>query len=207
MNKALIIFQKNMVAGKVKTRLAADIGSEQALAVYEFLVKHTHRIVQSLDAAKFLFFSEYLESPPAPHYQCYLQEGADLGARMQQAFATVWALGYKEVGIIGTDCYELDTPLLEQAFEALEKNDAVLGPALDGGYYLLGLRKPLDSLFANKTWSSATVLSASIANLQEAKKSYVLLQEISDIDQLKDIPPALRQYLGLLPINHQDKSI
>ena len=106
---------------------------------------------------------------------------------MKNAFEASFAQGYKKVCIIGSDCYELDTHILEEAFAQLDRKEVVIGPAKDGGYYLLGMRKMHMHLFENKKWSTSSVLSDTLNDLKEANLSFYLLPELTDIDEEKDL--------------------
>ena len=147
--KLLIIFVKNAVKGKVKTRLAATIGDEKALEIYQILVQHTFDITIALPVNKAVFYSDFLQEDiwsPA-FYENFVQSGTDLGERMYQAFQQGFATGYEQVCIIGSDCYELTEQIIQQAFEKLELTDVVIGPAEDGGYYLLGMKGLHETIF------------------------------------------------------------
>ncbi|MBC7868112.1 MAG: DUF2064 domain-containing protein, partial [Gloeobacteraceae cyanobacterium ES-bin-316] len=95
--------------------------------------------------------------------------------------------GYENVLIIGSDCYDLTLPIVVHAFQCLENNDVVLGPAVDGGYYLLGMKKKQDSLFAISQWSTDTVLADTIAASHSAGVSYALLNVLNDVDEERDV--------------------
>ena len=95
--------------------------------------------------------------------------------------------GFRHIVLIGTDCYELSTAILDSAFSVLEHADAVVGPALDGGFYLIGLNKPIEELFLGREWSTKEVLSGTLDILQRLSLSYELLPELSDIDTFEDL--------------------
>lgn len=188
METALIIFVKNAVYGKVKTRLAAALGDTKALDIYRTLVAYTHRITSLLPHDKYVYYSDFVE-PDDLWNHTFLkrqQQGADLGMRMKHAFQQVFNEGYERVVIIGSDCLELSTEIIEQAFAALEKNDAVIGPATDGGYYLLGLTAMHNRLFENISWSTNRVLDQTLAVFRELQLHYILLPQLSDIDEAAD---------------------
>ncbi|WP_209330080.1 TIGR04282 family arsenosugar biosynthesis glycosyltransferase [Lunatimonas salinarum] len=189
MKQAVIVFQKTPEHGKVKTRLAASIGDEDALRVYQYLLQHTHKVLESLTVDIHVFISGKNRKPsPSPtNYFFYKQQGPDLGARMKQAFAQILALGYEQVLIIGTDCYEISAEILQQAFEVLTHNDLVIGPAKDGGYYLLGMTHPHPQLFTEIPWSTSTVCRETIAIAKAAGLSIGLLPELSDVDTAEDL--------------------
>ena len=120
-------------------------------------------------------------------FEKHLQNGADLGERMQNAFAEAFARGQQRVLIIGSDCVELETYMIKEAFAVLENNDVVIGPAKDGGYYLLGMRKFYPTLFENKPWSSEDLLMDTIIDLKKLNAPYYLLKTLSDIDHVEDL--------------------
>ena len=188
MQTALIIFVKNAVYGKVKTRLAATVGDAKALDIYRALVAHTHRITISLPHDKYVYYSDFVEPDDVWNDAFFKrqQQGTDLGIRMQHAFQQVFNEGYKRVVIIGSDCMELDTGIIEQAFAALQKTNAVIGPATDGGYYLLGLTAMHNRLFEHIAWSTNRVLNQTIAVCGELQLRYALLPQLSDIDEAAD---------------------
>lgn len=190
----LLIFVKNPVKGRVKTRLAKSIGEEKALIVYEALLEHTRQITTDLYPDKALFYSEFIPNTDLWEnnvYQKYLQEGDDLGQRMAQAFQQSFEEGYEKVVIIGSDCWELTSEIIQEAFQELEKNDFVIGPAHDGGYYLLGMHYLEKSLFENKQWSTARVLKDTLTDFENLQGSFFLLKTLSDIDKVGDLPKEL----------------
>jgi uncharacterized protein len=195
MKKAIIIFQKNLELGKVKTRLAATVGDENALKIYTILVNHTHAEIQKTEAYKFLFFSNYLdEDVKWSHCNLHEQEGNDLGLRMFNAINKVKAMGVESIVVIGTDCYEFTSKHLNDAFLALESNDYCIGPAIDGGYYLIGTNRADEEVFLNKEWSTATVFEEAKANIKAIGKSVGILEILPDVDYEEDLK-TLRQYL------------
>lgn len=188
---ALIIFVRNPVLGKVKTRLAKDLGDEKALAVYRLLIQHTLDITLPIQCEKFVYYADEPEKQDIWSRTGYIkrqQSGLDLGARMLLAFSELFDHGYKRVLIIGSDCYQLSTEILAEAISLLESHSAVLGPTLDGGYYLLGLKTLLPDLFSNKPWSSDQVAALSIADFRNHGLSYSLMEELSDVDVKADLP-------------------
>lgn len=125
----------------------------------------------------------YLEQFTFPHH---LQQGDDLGLRMLHAFRKMHLQGYKRVLIIGTDCPELTDVLLLEAQEALTTQEVVIGPSQDGGYYLLGLREPLDYVFQNMPWSTEEVLALTRQRVSEKGLRLTMLEELNDIDTEED---------------------
>ncbi len=185
---ALIIFTRNPELGKCKTRLAATVGDEAALDIYKFLLKHTVAITSPLRADKFVYYSVKLRSEDLWDpvvYSKKIQHGDDLGVRMENAFKEVFNLGYERAIIIGSDMYDMTANDIDNAFEQLKTDDFVLGPAEDGGYYLLGMKKINSDIFYNKKWGTDTVLSDTLKNLKEEKVA--LLDEKNDVDYYEDI--------------------
>lgn len=187
--RALLIFTRNPVPGKCKTRLAATIGEKAALDIYVFLLRHTAAQCTGLEGVqKMVYFSE---SPgdgviwDTEIFEYRLQQGTDLGMRMQHAFEDAFKSGYGEIIVIGSDLLDLSTADLENAFELLSDNEAVLGPAQDGGYYLLGLTQPVPGIFHNKSWGTKTVLKDTLGDLKNFRTA--LLPVRNDIDQYEDI--------------------
>lgn len=199
---ALIVFLKNPARGRVKTRLAAGIGDEKALRIYSELLRITAQAVKNLDDASiFLYFNE---APPgdasAEKHQARVdtfqngndctvavQTGSDLGKRMLNAFEEVNKQGFEKICIIGTDCPDVSTGLLEEAFRVLDTRDLVIGPALDGGYYLLGMKQVHTRLFGDKNWSTPSVLESTLADAQKAGLSVTLLRKLRDVDDSDDL--------------------
>jgi len=194
MNNAVIIFIKNAVAGKVKTRLAATIGIEKAMIVYDLLIKHTNQIVQNIVADKYIFYDSYIDPNDRwGNSEVYkkLQKGNDLGQRMSNAFKDLFDDGYRNIIIIGSDCPELTTDLMEKAFDKLFSSDVVIGPAKDGGYYLLGMKNLHKDLFKDVDWSTDKVLGQTLLTCKKLNLSTFLLPELSDIDDEEDLNNSL----------------
>jgi rSAM/selenodomain-associated transferase 1 len=186
----LIIFYRNPELGKVKTRLARTVGDEKALAIYLKLSSYTRQITQQLSIDKQVYYSEFADTEdhwPNSSYQKKIQHGNDLGDRMNNAFASAFAVGYKSVCIIGTDCIELTSSMITFAFEQLRTHDAVVGPAVDGGYYLLGMNHLHSEVFKNKSWSQSTVCVDTILDFDNLKLKYSKLEILSDIDEESDL--------------------
>lgn len=198
MKKAIIVFQKAAELGKVKTRLAQRIGNAQALKVYTYLLAYTHRQLEQIDADIFVYF--YGESDAAfganSNYHIRQQCDGDLGVRMATSFAEVFDAGYDKVLVIGTDCFELTSTILKDAFQAFTGAEMVIGPAKDGGYYLLGLTKPIPELFNGMVWSTASVFTDTMAITASLGLSVYHLPVLSDVDRYEDLGE-LTSLLGL----------
>ncbi len=188
--RLLIIFSKNPLAGFVKTRLAASIGAEEALRVYEELRAITERAAAGADCSRAVFYSDYIPEEDLfldGGTGAHLQQGADLGERMHRAIVEGFRLGFRQVVLIGTDCPELSAFLIDRAFEALESHDAVIGPARDGGFYLVGLTRPVPELFLQRQWSHGEVLRDTLAILGGQQAETAILPALSDIDTIEDL--------------------
>ena len=186
---AVIILIRNPVLGCVKTRLAADIGSLNALNVYKTLLSYTRNITNSIDSSRLLFYSDFIDFNDDWEdgiYQKYLQSGNDFGEKMLNAF-NIALTQHELVVIIGSDCFELNSEIIELAFKKLKYFDVVIGPAKDGGYYLMGLKRVYPELFQGKNWSTDSVLSETINTLKELDLTYHLLPLLGDIDTLQDL--------------------
>ncbi|MDN3666282.1 TIGR04282 family arsenosugar biosynthesis glycosyltransferase [Algibacter miyuki] len=188
MNKNLIIvFVKNIALGKVKTRLAKTIGNQGAFDVYSELVKVTQTAVQNTKTDKHIYFSETVESNTWESYFKTTQNGEDLGQRMKNAFIDGFNKGYERIVLIGSDLPDIDAIHLESGLKALQTNNVVFGPALDGGYYLVGLSKLNTAIFDNKPWSQPNLLDTTLQELDENNVSYTLLEPLNDIDTFEDL--------------------
>ncbi len=188
--QALLVFAKNPEAGKVKTRLAATMGNEAALAVYNQILTYTVSVTQYLPVDKFVYYSNYIGQEDiwnSEHYYKEIQQGADLGERMKNAFASTFIKGYDKVVIIGTDCPGISEDIIRDAFGHLQRCDVAIGPAKDGGYYLLGMRQLHSKLFENIQWSTNTVLNDTIKKCNELHLTYHLSPVLIDIDEEKDL--------------------
>jgi len=186
----LIIFVKNPVAGKVKTRLAKDIGGQNALHIYKTLLKRTRAVAEPADADCQVWYSEWIDrtdSWPDERFDKFLQKGKTLGDRMSHAIRLGFDSGYKRVVIIGSDCADLRTEDINSAFRELQKSDAVMGPAEDGGYYLLGLSRYIGELFSDKSWSQESLYEQTMETFRKHNSSVKELRMLNDIDTIDDL--------------------
>lgn len=187
---ALIVFVRNPVLGNVKTRIAKTIGDEAALRLYKKLLKHTHEMIKDIPCDKYIFYAGDInreDTWPNDIYKKEQQIEAGLGDKMQAAFKKLFTHGYGHVLIIGSDCYDLTAAIINEAFVVLKTNDVVVGPAKDGGYYLLGQNKLNADLFSIKEWSTPVVLKQTIQACENLGLSYKKLQLLSDVDEAEDI--------------------
>ena len=189
MSKNLVlIFTRNPELGKVKTRLAKTIGDEKALEIYTLLLQKTKEVTTNLDCDKAVYYSVKIREKDIWDenvYQKHLQNGKDLGVRMQNAFQNSFDADYEKVLIVGSDLYDLTPNHIHTAFEKLNTNDVVIGPAEDGGYYLLGMTQLQPNIFKNKAWGTASVRKDTVADLKN--NTIYLLEELNDIDVYGDL--------------------
>lgn len=184
-----MVFIRNPVFGKVKTRLAATVGDRHALDVYKMLLDHTRAVSNALVCDKVVYYSDFIPEEDEwkqSGFRQALQTGKDLGERMQRAFDEAFKQ-YQAVVIIGSDCHELRVEHLRQAFASLERDSTVIGPAYDGGYYLLGLTTPIRELFHNKEWSSDSVFQDTVNDLRMLHCPFAELELLRDIDNEQDL--------------------
>ena len=185
--EVVLVFQRNEVLGKVKTRLAAGVGEELAMEIYRYLLNKTYLAFKEITVPVTTYFSEFIpENPIHSAENKQVQVGGDLGERMKNAFVAHLESGMEKVVLIGTDCPSLEGTHILQAFEALEHSDLVLGPARDGGYYLIGMKRRADFLFEGITWSSELVLSQTLTLAAEQGLQSSLLPILEDIDSPED---------------------
>ena len=186
-DQTLAIFVKHPELGKVKTRLASQIGDEKALAVYQALLKITHAAALNVNAKVDIW---YAGNPPSNDlwggFSKYVQADGDLGAKMIFTIKESLKRSTK-VCLIGSDCPHINADILHAAFQALDHSEVVVGPATDGGYYLIGMTRPFGFLFENINWSTNEVFSATLLKLKAHQLRYHLLPVLSDIDTREDL--------------------
>lgn len=204
MENALIVFLKYPESGRVKTRLAKDIGDEKACAIYKLLAEGVMKNIFSKKPGMYdvyIFFTPsykeneikawlkpFINNDLGGDVQYIPQEGYDLGERMSYAVKqTLRSRGYKKCIIIGTDCPGIDTPLIENAFEILKERDVVVGPCRDGGYYLLGMSTLAVDLFVDIDWSTDRVFNQTIEKTRKNNLSSGILKTLADIDTQEDL--------------------
>lgn len=196
---AIAVFAKAPVAGTVKTRLAAVLGADAAASLHAGLVRHA--VATAVQARLGPVELRCLPDTAHPFFERCRQDsgvtlapqrGADLGARMLEAFATAG----RPLIVIGADCPALTTEHLHAAAAALESKDAVLIPAEDGGYVLLAANRPIPELFADVAWGSAAVMTQTRERLTAAHASWTELPALWDVDRPEDYARLQRE--GLL---------
>ena len=185
---ALIVFVRKAELGKVKTRIAKAVGKETALDIYKQLITHTRKVVEQVQCEKYVFYAGEIDHEDewnSKDFEKFLQVKGDLGDKMQDSFETV-IRKTSPVLIIGSDCPELTTDDIERAFLELEDNDVVIGPAVDGGYYLLGMNDLQLFLFEDMPWSEEELIQETIFKIQDRGLRYSLLSTKSDVDYIED---------------------
>jgi rSAM/selenodomain-associated transferase 1 len=199
----ILIFAKRPEAGRCKTRLAKHIGDADALLIYQALLAFTLKTVAETPYRKVL-----MVDPPeavaaaedwAPGMDLYLPQCAgDLGSRMSAAVSQAFSRGAKKALLLGCDCPQISKESVISTFAGLDRYDVILGPTVDGGYYLLGLKEDHSSLFQDIPWSTGQVFEKTLNILKFQTLSYISLDTFSDVDTLEDF----RQVRHLRPLKH-----
>jgi hypothetical protein len=190
---AVLVMAKAPLPGTVKTRLHPLLGPERCAGLQAELIRHTLETVSSPERRTYMAYAPGKEAdrdrvPAPPDVRLLLQRGADLGQRLAAAVTDAFADGAGPLLVIGTDAPTLTTEHLAAALTALENRDVVLGPALDGGYYLIGMRAPHPRLFALDAawWSTDKVLSTTLALAGDAGLRTELIAPLRDLDTPED---------------------
>ena len=172
----------------MKTRLAATVGNARAVEIYRALLERTRQAALGVDAKRFVFYSSFLEKNDGWDEAVFCkktQKGAGIGERMHHALAEVLAEHEKAV-LFGGDIAGLTPAILGEALKKLETHDCVIGPAIDGGYYLIGMKRPHPAIFQNIEWSSENTRKMTVEKIKALGLTYCLLPELSDIDYEED---------------------
>jgi hypothetical protein len=187
----LIIFVKAPRPGEVKTRIAASIGAQAACNAYLALVEVLIGNLRTLTNVQIRYTPDdaLLEIPQwvQPTWTTARQGHGDLGERLTKAFDDAFSSGAQRVVIIGSDCPEITHEDIESAWAALEDHDVALGPAEDGGYWLIGLRSPQPALFEKIPWSSNTVFEETLLRAKTRQLVVRILRKLSDVDTIEDL--------------------
>lgn len=201
----LIVFVKNLVAGNVKSRLALTIGYQSSLKIYEDLMTGIHDVVIDLPYDKQVAYSSGIEKDDiweAEIFDKSRQHGRDIGERMYNAINKGFKAGYKNVLLIGSDIINLRSEIIIDAFDQLQQSDIVVGSAKDGGYYLIGLKKPVKELFEQKDWSTNKVFIQTLKNCLDMDLSVGLVPELADLDRIEDFqylnPEDWKKYMSII---------
>jgi rSAM/selenodomain-associated transferase 1 len=207
-HRTLGVFVKQPRPAAVKTRLAPALGADAAAELYRALVEHVLEATtpEGSEYERLVFYDppDAAEAMRAwlPAGRLRRQSAGDLGARLADAFARTFARGAQRVAIVGSDVPGLTRGVVVAAFDALEQADVVLGPAHDGGYYLVALREPRPELFRHVSWSTPSVLQQTLALATSAGLRVVQLAPQRDLDTLDDLRaewPALQSLLSSRP--------
>lgn len=194
----LILFAKEPLRGKVKTRLAREIGEVRATSLYDALLRDSADRFQRVEASLALcyspatatrFFSELW-----PGALLLIQPEGDLGARMASAFERAFDLGFERVAAVGADAPHVDPGWIDAAFERLRERPLVLGPTDDGGYWLIGLSENAPELFRNVHWGTSRVLGETRRRAEHLRLELSELQQTFDVDRPEDLG-AMREFL------------
>lgn len=189
--RLLMIFAKPPVPGRVKTRLAKDLGEQAATDIYRKLLNHTAKVVNRVDCRKQLWLTNPAESgselPEFAESDTLIQKGRNLGERISYAFRQAFESGNDRVVIIGSDCPDITVKLIEDAFQALDESDLVIGPGEDGGYWLLGMKEYRPELFREVAWSTPAVLAQTEKIADRLGLHVDKLKMLNDIDTISDL--------------------
>ncbi len=200
MKKTLVIFAKEPKAGKVKTRLKNTFSKSECVNLYKSFLKDTIDLANRIDCnERIIAFEAGNETPKflksiAPNFKFYKQSGRNLGERMKNAFVFSQQTDTNKTVIIGSDSPVIPINYLKSAFQYLKDNDVVLGPSIDGGYYLIGMKKYIPGVFKNIRWSSNTTLAATTKNCLALRKKITYLNTWFDIDDAGSLS-CLKGYL------------
>ena len=183
----VIVFVKNNILGKVKTRLAKSIGNVGAFNIYSELVAITEKASTKINTDKHIYFSDVINPSIWENEKKFIQKGENLGMKMQHAFQNGFDKGYENIVLIGSDLPTISKEVIEAGIANLKNNDVVFGPAEDGGYYLIGMSKMHASIFENKPWSKNNLLAITLQELKAQNQSVGLIETLNDIDTFKDL--------------------
>lgn len=184
----VIVFAKNIVKGKVKTRLAKTQGDDFAYKVYTRLVDITEQESIKVDTADVhVYFSDKIVAERWSDQRKFVQQGESLGERMKHAFEQGFTAGYERIIGVGADLPDLSAEVMREGLNALGETDTVFGPSDDGGYYLIGMRQMIPQIFENKPWSTEALLELTREELQDLGFSCTLLGTLNDVDTIEDL--------------------
>jgi uncharacterized protein len=194
-NNHVIVFTRYPEPGKTKTRLTPELGAEGAAELQRKMAEHAIIRVRELSKIRPISIEVRYQGGNLSLMRQWLgseilyreQEGADLGEKMLTAFVEAFRNGAERILLIGTDCPGISAPILEKAFEELDQSDLALGPAADGGYYLIGLKKVYPELFVNVPWGTETVLERTLEIARLRGLSAGLVDRLHDVDRPEDL--------------------
>ena len=191
----LIIFTRYPEPGKTKTRLIPALGVEGAANLQRQMTEFTLSKVKKMCKSTAISFEvrfadgnlQLMQSWLGTELNYQLQGKGDLGKRMENSFLDAFNQGAKKVVIIGIDCPGVNAQILSEAFEKLEDCDLLLGPAVDGGYYLISLKRVIGQLFTNIDWGTDQVLKQTVDIAKQLDLSVNYLQTLADVDRPEDL--------------------
>ncbi|MBD2705559.1 TIGR04282 family arsenosugar biosynthesis glycosyltransferase [Spirosoma sp. BT702] len=190
----LIVFVKNPITGQVKTRIARTVGDGKALEVYQHLLTYTQTLVSEFKGRCAVYYGDFVNADDGWNpFVKYEQSGVDLGERMHNAFEEQFRAGAGKVVIIGSDCFDITPSHIHNAFAALDTVDVVIGPATDGGYYLLGMNQLQPFLFQDMPWSQPELRQLTELAIMQHGLTYARLEELTDIDEWVDYEDYLQK--------------
>lgn len=179
--------------GRVKTRLAKDIGNEKAAEIYRQVAEQVINKTRATKTAydRIIFFHPPERLPDfemwIPGNRFILQHGDDVGERMDHAIRELLTLGAEKAVITGADIPDLDSDIIARAFAALDDADIVIGPAKDGGYYLIGMKEPHAEIFRGVPWGTEMVLKHTVRMIEGLHLTVAKTPDLSDIDRVEDM--------------------
>jgi len=197
-NNRLLLFVKSPIKGQVKTRLAADTSGNFVVELYKYFVEDTISLTENLDVHMELCFypanrkTTFLKWLGEQY--CYTpQVGDNLGKRLRNAFGNAFEEGFSNVVAIGSDSPDLPVRYLMKSYEVLDAHDTVIGPANDGGYYLIGFSKEgfIPEVFDNISWSTDCVFEQTVSILKQYDRKMYLLPLWYDVDTIEDLKSLL----------------
>lgn len=203
--QALFVMAKDPRAGQVKTRLCPPLTPEMAARLYQCFLLDVLDLVADLPGVDpVVAFSppeaeEEFSQLTSGRFQLVPQEGADLGARLENSFRVLFRQGYTRVAAVSTDTPDLPVEYLQEAFFRLQSGRVVLGPCPDGGYYLIGLSSPTPELFRDMPWSTDRVLPETEARVKRMGLALSYLPEWHDVDTVADLDRLVREMTGGKP--------
>ena len=187
MNQLLIVFIKDSSKYPVKTRLKTSIGKNKSIWVYNQILKKTALVLKNIKTDIAVFhYNSIISKNPFKNFSKWnkIQIGENLGKKISNAFNWGFEKGYKKIIIIGSDLWDLNEEIINTGFIELNKNKVVIGPSIDGGYYLLGLNKKMPKIFEGIKWGTQSVLAETLKLLEH--EPYIL-PELNDIDTFEDL--------------------
>ena len=188
MSSIIIVLAKAPILGEVKTRIGKNIGMDRSKWIYEQLLSHTSNVTKKTKIKTVLFKNknhEKLETLFKHSIASKFQLGRSLGEKMENAFQWAFKKKYKKIILIGADLWTLNEKIIIDSFKLLDKFNLVIGPSYDGGYFLIGMKKPNENIFKNIPWSTNNVLEKTISKMKTRKISF--LEIAKDIDSFSDL--------------------